>query len=61
MMHPIKKTIFNKVGKRNFSKVVGGNPDIVVQNGKIILQGTKNGAFSGKTYPTNLDAKVYFK
>ena len=61
MMHPIKKRIFNKVGKMNFLKAVGNNPDIVIQNGKIVLQGTKNGPFSGKTYQTNLDANVYFK
>ncbi len=56
--HSIKPNILKAVGKRNFAHVVGKNPNVAVENGKIILQGT--GANSGKVYKTGLDASNFF-
>jgi RHS repeat-associated protein len=55
----IKPKILKKVGKKTYERVVGRNPDIGVENGKIILKG--NGPFKNKTYRTNLDADDYLK
>ena len=64
LFHPggnrgIKIDILNDVGKSNYLKRVGNNPDIEVVNGLIQLNGT--GPFNGRTYLTNLDAIKYLK
>ena len=56
----VKERILEAVGFKKFGWKVGDNPDIMIKNGKIILQGSKNGPFKGKSYPTNLNSKDYF-
>ncbi|MDR1679981.1 MAG: phospholipase D-like domain-containing protein [Prevotellaceae bacterium] len=57
----IKPNILKAVGKlKNFIKSVGKNPDIIVEKGKIILQGAKNSPFSKNTFPTGLKATDFF-
>jgi len=41
--------------------MVGTNPDVTVINGKIVLQGTKDSPFKGKTYNTGLNANDFLK
>jgi RHS repeat-associated protein len=52
----IKPNILNAAG--NFEKVVGRNPDIVIDKTQIILRGT--GPYRGKTFPTGLDPTDFF-
>ena len=59
-MHQIKPNIFSTVGRSNFEKIVGSNPNITVVNGKIVLQGVGDG-FKGKTYNTGLNAIDFLK
>jgi hypothetical protein len=57
----IKKDILTAAGGKGLlSKIVGGNPDITIVNGKIVLQGT-GGGFRGKTYNTGLNANDFLK
>lgn len=53
----IKKIILKNSG--NYRKVVGNNPNIVIKNGKIILEG--QGPYKGKSFETGLDFLDYFK
>jgi len=48
-------------GKKKLNGIVGNNPDITVSNGKIVLQGTKDSPFRGKTYNTNLNANDFLQ
>ena len=43
-----------------FEKIVGKNPDIFIENGKIILRGAKSGPYAGKSFETGLDALKFF-
>jgi hypothetical protein len=55
----IKPNILKAAGKiSNFTKVVGKNPDIVIEKGKILLRGT--GPFKNKIFPTGLDVTDFF-
>ena len=45
-------------GLKSFDKIVGGNPDIIIERGEIILKGAK-GTFRGKTLKTGLKAEDY--
>lgn len=60
VFHKLKPDILDVAGRGNFSKVVGKNPDIFVENGKIHLRGV-GGGFKGKTYSTGLNASDFFK
>jgi RHS repeat-associated protein len=53
----IKPSILKSAGK--FQKVVGNNPDIMLDGGKVFLKGT--GPFRGKTFETGLDAINFFE
>jgi hypothetical protein len=57
----VKGNILTKAVQGKFEKVVGTNPDITVVNGKIVLQGSKNSPFHGKTYKTDLNANDFLK
>jgi hypothetical protein len=56
----LKNDILKAVSKGRFEKIVGGNPNITVVNGKIVLQGV-GGVFKGKTYNTGLNANDFLK
>lgn len=58
--HEVKKEILRQVGKKNFSKEVGANPDIgISEDGFIILKGT--GDYKKKPYyVTEISAGDYF-
>ena len=53
----IKPNILNSAG--NYSKHVGTNPNVFIQKGQIMLQGT-GGGFQGKVYNTGLKATDFF-
>ena len=53
----IKPKILKASG--NFTKAVGRNPDVFVENGKIFLKGVGEG-FKGKTFPTGLNSFDFF-
>ena len=56
----IKPSILKAVGKlKPYSKIVGKNPDIIVENGEIILKGT--GSFANKILKTGLKAIDYLE
>lgn len=55
----LKPDILQKVGKNNYSHIVGKNPNIGVRNGRIILEG--QGAYKGKTCETSLRATEHLK
>ena len=56
----IKRDILKAVGKlKAYSKVVGKNPDIIVEEGEIILKGT--GSFTNKVLKTGLKAVDFFE
>ena len=57
--HTIKSNILTKVGKINYTKVVGTNPDIIGQNGHIYLKATAP-HLNGKTMPTNIKISDHF-
>lgn len=58
--HVVKPNVLKTVGKlKSFDKIVGGNPDIIIERGEIILKGAK-GTFRGKTLKTGLKAEDYF-
>ena len=46
-------------GLKSFDKIVGGNPDIIIERGEIILKGVER-TFRGKTLKTGLKAEDYF-
>ena len=47
-----------KATQKGYEKYVGRNPDIHIEEGKIILRGT--GQFKKREFPTNLDASDFF-
>ena len=56
----VKPDVLKTVGGlKSFDKIVGGNPDIIIERGEIILKGAK-GTFRGKTLKTGLKAEDYF-
>jgi len=58
----IKPKILKQVKKiQDFSKTVGSNPDIAVENGMIILQGAKSGPYAGSVLKTELNVLDFFK
>jgi hypothetical protein len=54
----IKPGILKAVGKSNYMKRVGSNPDIQIINNQIRLNG--NGPYKNKYYDTGLDPIVFF-
>ncbi len=55
----IKKTVLKAIGKNNYMKSVGRNPNIrKCKDGYLYLEGT--GPFKGKTYKTDLLFKDFF-
>lgn len=55
----VKKLILNRVNIKTYSKFVGDNPDVFVDNGVIFLQGVFQN-FKGKIYNTGIKASEYF-
>lgn len=55
----IKPNILDNAG--DFSRVVGKNPDIKLNNGTIDLTGARSGPFRGKTFKTGLKIEDFFK
>ena len=58
----IKQKILTAASKeKDFSKIVGTNPDIAVVSGKIVLKGAAKGPFAGKSFNTGLNASNFFQ
>ncbi|UBM60052.1 hypothetical protein LAG90_05255 [Marinilongibacter aquaticus] len=55
----IKPDILKSSG--SYKNIVGNNPDIKIVNGKIILTGTKNSPYMGKSFNTKLNSLDFFK
>jgi hypothetical protein len=57
----IKPNILKDAAKiKDFSRIVGTNPDITVIGGKIVLKGAAKGPFAGKSFNTGLNASDFF-
>ena len=59
--HRMTKPKILKSVAAEFTHIVGKNPDIGVEGGKIILLGAKNGPYKGKKYVTDLNALYYLQ
>lgn len=57
----IKPNIISAAGGKDYlNGIVGRNPNITIANGKIVLQGVKDGPFGGKIHNTGLNANDFF-
>lgn len=60
-LHRVIKPAILKKTPKEFLKIVGKNPDIMIKGENIFLTGAKNSPFYGKSYNTNLKALDFFK
>lgn len=52
--HSVKQSVLSLTNPKNFSHIVGSNPDLMLKGGEIWLTGTKTGGFYGKSYRTGM-------
>jgi RHS repeat-associated protein len=58
----VKPRILKEISKtKDFSKIVGTNPNVIVEKGKIVLQGAKDSPFKGQILNTELNAIDFLK
>jgi RHS repeat-associated protein len=60
-LHAVKKGFLSLVNPKNFSHIVGTNPDLMFKGGKIWLTGTKLGGYYGKSYETGMTIADFLK
>jgi hypothetical protein len=60
-LHSVKKGVLAFVNPKNFSHIVGDNPDLMFKGGKIWLTGTKTGGYFGKSYETGLTMSDFLR
>ena len=59
--HGVKDGVLAYVNPKNYSHIVGTNPDLMFKGGKIWLTGTKIGGYFGKSYPTEMTIADFLK
>jgi hypothetical protein len=59
--HGIKKGVLSFSNPKTFSHIVGTNPDLMFNGGKIWLTGTKTGGYYGKSYETGMTIADFLK
>ncbi|MDP2237042.1 MAG: RHS repeat-associated core domain-containing protein [Bacteroidales bacterium] len=60
-LHGVKKGVLSFANPKNFSHIVGTNPDLMFKGGKIWLTGTKNSGHFGKSYETGMTITEFLK
>ena len=59
--HSVKEGVLAFANPKNFSHIVGSNPDLMFKGGKIWLTGTKTGGYFGKSYETGMTIADFLK
>jgi hypothetical protein len=59
LWHTNKEAFLTQIGRQNFSRIVGNNPNISFKGNKIILTGVRD--FKGKNYSTDFSIKEFIK
>ena len=57
--HAIKDGFLTQVGRTNFARIVGENPDITFKGTQIFLTGAKFSPYYGKSYGTGITIKEF--